>query len=148
MAVLESAELGQVEYREEDLWSFPEGLPAFEHLHRFLAVRRATFHPLMVLCSVDDPAVRFICAPVELLDPDYQLQLAPEDCPSLEWVAEGEPEAKLYVVLSFPEQGSPTANLLAPIVVNARRGIGAQVVLAGSSYPVRYPLPGMRGDEQ
>jgi flagellar assembly factor FliW len=43
----------------------------------------------------------------------------------------------LVVVTVDPDVGGATANLLAPIVVNARTRQAAQVILSGSDWPVR-----------
>lgn len=47
----------------------------------------------------------------------------------------------VFVVLNPGEHGDrPTANLLAPILVDAVEGIGVQTVLDGDDWPLRAPL--------
>jgi flagellar assembly factor FliW len=47
-------------------------------------------------------------------------------------------EALVLVLLTIGHEAAPTtANLLAPVVVNARTRAAAQVILTGSDWPVR-----------
>ncbi|MBI4893689.1 MAG: flagellar assembly protein FliW [Acidobacteria bacterium] len=119
-------------------FEFPLGLPAFEHLRRFRLVRQEEFSPLVLLESGERAGLRFVCAPLELLDPQYQLELQPGEAGLL---GAGDGLLKL-VVLTFPEEGCPTANLLAPVVLNPATGRGLQTVQAGSSYS---PCQALRG---
>ena len=48
-------------------------------------------------------------------------------------------EAAVYVVVN-PGKPETTVNLLAPIVLNTRTGLGAQFILDGQDWPVRAPL--------
>lgn len=138
---METAELGRVEFAETDVYHFPQGLPAFEHLRGFLLVQRPHLVPLAFLCSVEQPGLRFICVPVELLAPDYDLHLGEHDRELLEW--EGETTQRiLLAILTLREGEPPSANLLAPVVLNVGRGRGLQVVQSDSPYPVDARLPG------
>jgi len=76
MPTLACPDLGQFDFLEEDILSFTEGVPAFEALRRFLLLRKEEYAPFVFLASVDLPAVRFICIPVCLVDPDYRFELA------------------------------------------------------------------------
>jgi flagellar assembly factor FliW len=141
MPVLETPELGRVEFAEQETYHFAEGLPAFEHLRRFVLAQQSHLLPLAFLVSAEEPGLRFICVPVEAIAPDYELTLQDSDRETLAWT-EAPPPHLVLAVLSFPAEGPPTANLLAPVVLNLSNGRGMQVVQAGSPYPVCHPLPG------
>jgi flagellar assembly factor FliW len=147
MAAIESEGIGQVEYSPEEVYWFEGGIPAFEHLRRWLLVERAMFQPLAVLQSVDQPDLRFACLPVSLLRADYQVDLGPYERKTLEWECEGgdgrapaRPSLICLAIVTFRAGQSATANLLAPILLNPQARRGAQVVQAGTQYSTEFEL--------
>jgi flagellar assembly factor FliW len=140
---LTAPDLGEFRFSAEDLITFPEGLPAFEHLHQFLLVTRDNLRPFIFLVSAEQPTVRFVCLPVQILRPDYGFELAASDCG---WLAPpggyhaSSPELDVFVILTLSEGAPATANLMAPVLVNPERRLGAQVILAGGAYSHATPL--------
>lgn len=126
---------------EGRLLRFPAGLPAFEWARRFRLAPAPQAEPFEFLESVDAPGLRFVCAPMPLLAPDYPLLLDNEDRLMLELPPGGEGSLRVLCILSFPESGPPTANLLAPLVIHVEAGVGMQLVPAEAQYPVDFPLP-------
>lgn len=131
---------GTIQYDDSELMSFPAGLPAFEHLRRFVLLEQASTAPVVFLQSVDDAAVCLPAAPVRAICPDYRLALSSEDLDALEARPEEAPELACYAVISIPESGPATANLLAPVVMNMARRRAVQAVRSDSLYSHRHPL--------
>ena len=137
-------DLGLLEYQPEDLIVFPQGLPSFESLHEYLLVQQAEFAPFLFLFSADRPAVRFVCLPAYVLDPGYRFEVLPdEDLPAT--LAPGVYRARserpmILAIVTLPQDGVPTANLMAPLVIDAERRIGMQLILAGSAYSHITPI--------
>jgi flagellar assembly factor FliW len=128
---------GQCEIRRTS-YQFPRGIPAFEHVTRFSLVENPFFTPLVVLESETVPPLRFACAPVACLMPDYHLELSEEESALL---GSCEPSRLLvFAILTFREDAPPTANLLAPIVLNPASGAGLQSVQANLRYSHIHPL--------
>ncbi|MCX7602813.1 MAG: flagellar assembly protein FliW [Bryobacteraceae bacterium] len=123
---------------------FPAGIPAFEKHVRFRLVESPRFAPIALLESEIDPAVRFACAPVRLLVPDYRLELSREEFELLGRPAD-ESQLLVLAILTFREGRPPTANLLAPVVLHPAARTGVQSVQCDSSYshvhPVREDAP-------
>jgi flagellar assembly factor FliW len=69
--------------------------------------------------------------------PDYAPVVSDEQTTLLD--LQDASEAMLLVVANPAESGT-TVNLLAPIVVNARTGIGAQLILEDQDFPLRAVL--------
>jgi flagellar assembly factor FliW len=91
---------------------------------------------LYELRSLERPEVRFLVAVPTPFFPDYTIELDEAACTELDLHDAG--DALVLVVLTVgPEAGGATANLLAPVVVNARTRHAAQVILSGSDWPVR-----------
>lgn len=123
-----------------------------------LDLRRFTLAPLddvgflFALRSDDDPGVRLFVVPPRPYFPDYAPRLdgetlrtlgLPESAatrPGTE-AADGDTEPVLLVVVHPGQDGQPpTANLLAPVVVNPATGAALQVVLDSDEWPLRAPL--------
>jgi len=84
----------------------------------------------------DAPIRLFVVSP-SVYFPDYSPTI---DADALAWDAVAESTVVLVVVHpGRSDQDGPTANLLAPIVVDTRTGAAAQVVLDGD-WPVRAPV--------
>lgn len=140
MPEIEAAELGRVEYAESDVYTFPAGLPAFEERMRFVVLRPPHLAPLVFLVSPEPGPLRFICVPVKTVAPAYELRLGGEDAALV--MQEDTAELELLAVLTFEEGRAPTANLLAPVVLNPARRLGVQAVAADSPYSVAHSLAG------
>ena len=114
------------------------GLAGFSQGERYALVEVSPTSPLFRLCSLDEPGLDFLVAPPAVFFSDYAPEIDDASAARLELVdAE---DALLLVVLTVGEDaGSATANLMAPIVINARTRQAAQVIVEGT-YPLRAPL--------
>ncbi|NMR21024.1 flagellar assembly protein FliW [Cellulomonas fimi] len=93
---------------------------------------------LYALRSLSDPAVRLFVVRPEAFFDGYTPRV---DDATRSALALGDDDAALLLVVVHPGEGErpTTANLLAPVVVNAATGAAAQVVLDGD-WPLRAPL--------
>ena len=88
------------------------------------------------LRSLQDPDIRFVVAAPTAYFPDYAFEL--DEGAVAELGLESSDDALVLVVLTVgADAASTTANLLAPVVVNARTRSAAQVILSGTQWPVR-----------
>jgi flagellar assembly factor FliW len=108
---------------------FPHGIPAFETQTRFRLTDR---EPLLFLESETNPGLSFLLLPVALIDPDYRLALSPEDREIIG--ASGESRLMCLAVITAAEDSPPTANLLAPVVINLDNGRAVQAVRSDAVY--------------
>ena len=121
--------------------SFVRPLPGFGDLRRFVLVELSAGggdgEPVLFeLRSLEEPAVRFVAAVPTAFFPDYAFDLDEDDCAELGLADES--DALVLVLLTVGhDAAATTANLLAPVVVNARTRQAAQVILSGSDWPVR-----------
>ncbi len=89
--------------------------------------------------SLEQPDVRFIVGVPGAYFPNYEIELDDHECGDLELTDSA--DALILVMLTVGRDASTTtANLLAPVVINARTRAAAQVILTGSDWPVRAPL--------
>jgi flagellar assembly factor FliW len=117
------------------LLEFPHGLPAFETQKRFQLIDR---DPLLFLESETNPELSFLLLPVAMIDPEYQLALSAEDREAIG--ASGTSSLLCLAVITAAEDSPPTANLLAPVVVNLECGRAVQAVRSDAVYSHIHPL--------
>lgn len=95
--------------------------------------------PLYEMRSLEQEGVRFMVAAPNAFFSDYEIELNDQECDDLGLTDAA--DALILVMLTVgADAASTTANLLAPVVINARTLAAAQVILTGSDWPVRVPL--------
>ncbi len=144
---IESREFGQLTYDENDVYLFPSGLPGFAGNREFLLVERGGLAPFCFLQSVAEGGLRFICLPTGMVDGAYQAEVGAEFAGELEIepgsygpASEG---VQVLAILTIPEAGPATANLLAPVVLAPGTRRGCQCIQFGTGAPAAYEIPWM-----
>lgn len=120
---------------------FRGGLPGFPEVEWFqLDPIPGLESELLILQAIDAPGIGFITLPL----PDDIPVLRESDLAGVSTmldIAPGELMVLAIVTLAATHDGiDKYLNLRAPLFIDARRKIGAQVVLADASYPLRYRL--------
>lgn len=143
MPVIETKNFGKISFEPESELEFPGGLPGFDSRTRFVAVAFTESEPLVYLQSLEDPGLCFITMPILAVDPDYKLKVSGADLDQLGLIQARQPrigeDVLCLTVLSVCETG-PTANLLAPIVVNLHNCKAVQAVAPESDYSHQFAL--------
>lgn len=112
---------------------FPLGLLGFETRQRFVLLDSDEVAPMRWLQSVDDPALSFLVVDPTLLFAEYAVTLTADDVAVLD-AGESDTPAALCLVVVPPNPREMTVNLLGPLVLNADKRLGKQVVLHDSGY--------------
>ena len=138
----ETRYFGTVAFDEPAVIVFPAGLPGFAQCRRFLPLQDASRKPLIFLQSLDQPHLCFLALPVAAIDSDYRLKMSMEDLALIGLDRQPGPEddAECWAVVAFSQDHLPSANLLAPLVINRATGLAVQAVRDDSVYSCRYPL--------
>lgn len=149
MPTLETKCFADVDYSDDAVYHFPSGLPGFEEENAFLFLSRPDTEPLMFMQSLKTPQLCFMLFPVFVVDPQYELLLDDAELSALRMQCDSQPRIGqdvlcAAIVRAGGEGAGPTANLLAPIVVNLTERIGIQAILTASSYSHRHPLNAVR----
>jgi flagellar assembly factor FliW len=135
---------GECDCNDGALFTFPAGLPGFEDQHTFFFMTMPGVEPLLFLQSVSTRNLCFILLPVLVVDPNYRLELTPEELLDLGFPADGKPaigrDVLCGAIISSGEGEAHTANLMAPIVVNLKEKIGMQAIHGESGYSHRHTL--------
>ena len=119
-----------------DAVRFPVGLPGFEGCRSFVLMQNDGLGPLQLLKAVEGPAASFLVIDPRRVLPEYRCELSQADRHRLGVTDTG---TLLWLVLVTIElDGTITANLRAPVVINPDRMVGQQVVPHDCVYPIRH----------
>src|SRR5229473_3285407 len=111
---------------------FPAGIPGFEGYRRFVLVASAELSPLGCLKALDSPDLSFLVIDPTLLYLGYDLTLGEFERARIGASAD---EPLLWLAIVTITEKEATANLRAPIVINARRMTGCQFIRENEDYP-------------
>jgi flagellar assembly factor FliW len=147
MPQIRTAYFGELDYTDGTVFHFPYGLPGFEDEHAFLFLKQPHTEPLLFLQSLGTPRLCFILLPILVVDPNYQVKFDIDDLAALRLNPLRQPrigEDILCAAIVSPgggSEGEPTANLMAPVIVNLKEQIGMQAIRSDSPYSHRHPIP-------
>jgi flagellar assembly factor FliW len=152
MRSIPTKNFGDVEFSEEDVFEFPQGLPGFEAEKRFLCIERPALRPVVFLQSLSNPELCFVTLPARSVDPGYELMVGPEERKLL-GAAPGETTSweqsiACLAIVCLPDEGAPTANLLGPVVLSRETRKGVQAVRDDSRYSAITPLQAAVAEQQ
>jgi flagellar assembly factor FliW len=144
MLSTETKHFGVIQFDEDSVFDFPEGLPGFEDQRQFVLLERPDTRPLVFLQSLSAAGLCFITVPVSVAKADFELRMPPEELASLDLDIGRQPEIGKEVlclaIVSLQEDRPPTVNLLSPLVIGIRNRRGIQTIQAESSYSHQHPL--------
>jgi flagellar assembly factor FliW len=136
----ESKAFGRVTVPENLIITFPSGLAGFPGEHRYALLNDHLKSPFYCLQCVDNFSVAFLVADPAPLVPDYRPKNGPGTLKELD--AQNPEDLQVLVTLTIPP-GRPqemTANLMSPLLINPKLGIGKQVVLDKPHYSHQHPV--------
>lgn len=136
--IIESKYFGELEFAEEKIITFTHGLIAFAQMKRFILIENQdSENPLWWLQSIDEPELAFVVINPFAFKADYEFELSPEDVEEL--AIQSQEDIVILAIVVVPEEVKKmTANLLAPVIFNARLKKGKQIVLQDKQYTTRH----------
>lgn len=136
---INTALFGPQEINDDDLITFPKGLPGFEGNTQFKVFHEAGKPTVHWLQSVDDADLCLSVMEPKLLDLGYEFSLTPEQAELIDLQDKDELTVVLILCKSDTETNESTeavpsdsrirANLTGPVVINARSRKAIQVPL-------------------
>jgi flagellar assembly factor FliW len=137
MPQCETRYFGCVQYDPATVLDCPRGLPGFEEEHAFIAIAQPQTQPLVYLQSLTTPTLCFVALPVQVIDPEYALELSDEDADVIGLGSGAAAQIGATVlclaILSIRETGV-TANLMAPLVMSLASRRTVQAVSSSGRY--------------
>lgn len=132
---------GEIEYDPKNTLNFPEGLIGFENLRDFIVMPNEKEGPLFWIQSVEDPQVAFV-----LTDPIgfyYDYKIVPDGHERKKLGIDDKADFHVLSVVTVPQNLKVTLNLVAPILFAPETNRALQVVLEGTTFSSKTPLPTM-----
>lgn len=136
---LATTRFGNIEIDEQKILHFNQGLPGWESEKRFILISNEETEPFHWLQSLDGASLALAVINPYFLFPDY--------CPAVpervfnELNVHDENDLLLLTVVVIPQDfENMTTNLAAPILINAQKNLGLQVILENTEYSLRCPI--------
>lgn len=131
---------GEIEYEQEDLVVFSDGLFGFPELRNYLPLYlNEGDDSIILLQSTEKPEISFMTMNPMFFYPEYSPCLTPEELSCLDVNDSG--ELSYYVICVMKDDYlENTVNLKCPLVINPNTRMGMQVILEGSPYGFRHKL--------
>ncbi len=135
---LVTKKFGEIEYSEENIITFKEGLPGFEEEKEFVLIfsndEMLPFHQLQ---SVKTEDLSFVITDPFIFYKDYDFDLNDEIVEKMK--IESLEDVSIYSMMIIPENVKLTSiNLSAPLVINKRLKKGRQVILSDDRYQEKF----------
>lgn len=140
-----SSRFGVLDATEDQLITIDGGLLGFPDAVRFVRLPVDDAEGWQWLQSVNDGDLAFLVISAFRFFPDYDIELPDGEVKALELDDPSDADVLALVTIRHTEEGgiaSVTANLLGPLVINHRTGVGRQVVLSDSQHSTREPVAG------
>jgi flagellar assembly factor FliW len=129
---------GEIDYENEEVIFFPEGVFGFENEKKYLLIRFDDNNDtLLSLQSVDTPTLAFVVVNPFRMMPDYEPYVPSADMEQLS-VNNQENVAIYSIAVVGDDMGQTKVNLKAPLVINPATRTGRQVILDDPRYSFRH----------
>ncbi len=126
-------------YSQNDIITFPSGIPGFEKNREYVIVSIPEYEPFEWLVCVDGSKLRFAIINPLLFAPEYDPQMSKVQLDELE-IAKPE-DVVLYSIVTIRENPvDSTANLIGPLVINKAKRIGKQIIVEDDRYNTQEPI--------
>lgn len=127
---------GVIEYNEDEVITFEDGLLGFESLKKYIIFSLKDNEEFKVIHSVEDPTIGLVIMSPFLVKEDYELKLSKEDVFKLG--INNEEEVALYTTVTLNSDIKKiTTNLRAPIVLNVCNNNAKQIILENDNYSIK-----------
>jgi flagellar assembly factor FliW len=135
---VESTRFGTLEVRDETVLTFPDGLIGLPST-RYALIAQTDRTPFYWLHSAEEPDIAVPVTMPWLFFSNYEVRVSDEDAAQL---LLGNPASVeiFCVVRAAPTLEEFTINLAGPLIVNADKRLGRQIINAAGGYAVRQPL--------
>ncbi len=130
---------GEISIADDRIIEMKGGILGFEHLKKYIMLNHDEKTPFLWFQSVEDGATAFVVVNPQLIKADYEPMINDAEVGRLE--IEDVTEVILMAIVTI--RSNPlmiTANLRAPIVINARKRLATQIVLDDPDFPIQYDI--------
>ncbi len=129
---------GTVEVDPRQVLTFPEGLIGFPDYHEFVVMDfEVKDECIRWLQSVGEPELGFVAMDPRPAFPHYDPEFCPKDLTPL--AVDAPDDLVVLSVVTVPKDiRKMTANLQAPLLINPKKRVGRQVIVASPEYSTKH----------
>lgn len=120
-------QFGEIDYTEEHIFEFPEGIIGFDQLHKFVIISDADVEPFRWLVSIEDEDIGLPILDPKFIEPLYETVNRFEEGKTVAVVAS----------LKNPIEHS-TINLRSPLLFDAVKRTGKQMILENERFLIEH----------
>lgn len=139
MIKIVTRDFGELEVKEEQIISFPNGVYAFEEAKHFALISPLgdDVYPMWLQCT-DNISPCFIVFEPTLIYEDYKIELTESEKALLKITDDS--DVRALCTAKVPEDyKQTTVNMKSPIIINKKERVATQVILP-ADYPFRLPI--------
>lgn len=137
--IIETSRFGRIEVANEEVLTFAEGLLGFSDLRKFVLLDDPNDDIFAWLQSCEIPTIAFPVLEPELFTENYRVNLAKSDLDLLKLPSAD--KARYFTIVTIPQDPTQmTANLKAPVIINAGAKVARQCVLQDNNLAIREPI--------
>lgn len=137
--ILDTTVLGQIKYEEDEIITFIQGIPGFDHLHKYLIVESKEHEAIAYLQSIEEERLHFA-----MINPFYvykQYDFEIDETDQAELGIESQYNVEVWSIITMHEDVQETSiNLLAPVIINKNNKKAKQIILHSSGYRTKHRL--------
>ena len=133
---------GDVEISDDKILTFEDGIIGFPDLKHFTLIHdeeKGKDAGIRYFQSIEEPAFAMPVMNPLMVCEDYNPQVSEEFLSSLGNISD-ENIVVLVTVTVPTDLTKMTVNLQGPIIINSDEKKGAQIIVEGSEYPVKFPI--------
>ena len=133
---------GDVEISDDKILTFEDGIIGFPELKHFTLIHdeeKGKDAGIRYFQSIEEPAFAMPVMNPLMVCEDYNPQVSEEFLSSLGNISD-ENIVVLVTVTVPTDLTKMTVNLQGPIIINSDEKKGAQIIVEGNDYPVRFPI--------
>ena len=133
---------GDVEISDDKILTFEDGIIGFPELKHFTLIHdeeKGKDAGIRYFQSIEEPAFAMPVMNPLMVCEDYNPQVSEEFLSSLGNITD-ENIVVLVTVTVPTDLTKMTVNLQGPIIINSDEKKGAQIIVEGSEYPVKFPI--------
>ncbi len=129
-----SEKLGEIEIDENSIIHFVSPIIGFNDINQYVIVKLNQNDKFSWLQACNDKSVTFPITVPQAFDIDYTFEIDDNNQKLLN--LEGSDDILTFNIVNIPlnRPEDATINLLAPVVINIKQNIGAQLILSGSNH--------------
>lgn len=130
---------GEINFQEEDIIYFPNGLPGFTELKKFIIFKVEGSEEFSILHSIEDTEIGLIITKPFIFLNNYEVDIPDYLISNLK--IEAEKQVSVYTTVTLNSKiNQITSNFKAPIIINNDSRLGQQYIMEAEKYAIRYPL--------